>query len=351
MINDGSVSAIIPARNEELNIARAVSSLAQQPDLCEIIVVDDHSQDGTPQILAELQRQCAILRVLRIEHLPQGWLGKPHAVAEGAKLASGEWLLFTDADTEHRFESLATLLAWAEREHADLLSISPGQRVETWWEKAVIPLVYVQLSRLYRFEDVSDPASPAAAANGQYILIRRSVYDAIGGFSAIRAAVLDDVELAKRVKAAGGKLVFLRGAEWAETRMYRTFGEMWRGWTKNLYLLYGGSASKMIGTVAGLMLVEWLARLLLIPILLYLWLYPSPLWARILIIVCAILLLWHGWNYGRKLERLGFSSRLLRFIWAGAPLLSALLLSSLWAYRLGGSIQWKGRSYPVKEAR
>ncbi|MGH9471011.1 MAG: glycosyltransferase [Terriglobia bacterium] len=345
------VSAIVPARHEELNIATAVSSLARQPELREIIVVDDQSQDHTPEILAKLQKECAILRVRRIDDLPQGWTGKAHAAAEGAKLASGAWLLFTDADTVHYFGSLAALLARAEIEHADLLSISPGQRAETWWEKAVIPLVYIQLSRLYRFEDVSDPASPAAAANGQYILIRRSIYDRIGGHAAVRAAILEDVELARRVKSAGGKLLFLPGAEWAKTRMYRTFGEMWRGWTKNLFLLYGGSASRIIRAVAELMFIEWFPRLLMIPVLLYFLLNPSPAWIRILIILCAALLLWRGWNYSRQLKRLGFPSRFAEFIWAGAPLLSALLLNSLWAYRRGGSIQWKGRSYPAKEAR
>lgn len=151
---EAQVSVIIPARNEEANIARVVRSLAAQQSILEILVVDDQSQDRTPEILAELASEIPYLRALRVESLPEGWLGKTHAVAEGARAATGEWLLFTDADTVHLPGSLADLVERAEGEHADLLSISPGQETPTWWEKAVIPAVYVKLSRLFQFEDV-----------------------------------------------------------------------------------------------------------------------------------------------------------------------------------------------------
>src|SRR5574337_455378 len=170
----GQVSVIIPARNEEANIARAVRTVAGQKGIREILVVDDQSTDRTGEILESLKGEVAGLRTIRLDALAEGWLGKTHAVATAAREAYGEWLLFTDADTEHLPGSLAALLELAELEHADLLSVSPGQLTPTWWEKAVIPLVYVNLARLYRFEEVSDPHSPAAAANGQYLLIRSS---------------------------------------------------------------------------------------------------------------------------------------------------------------------------------
>lgn len=345
-----TVSAIIPARNEELTITRAVRSLAGQPGIGEIIVVDDQSQDRTPEILAELKSQCPVLCTVRLDHLPEGWVGKSRAAAEGAKLASGEWLLFTDADTEHQSGSLATLLARAERAEADMLSISPGQRVETWWEKAVIPLVYVQLARLYRFEDVNDTGSPTAAANGQYILIRRSAYDRIGGHEVVREAVLEDVALARRVKSTGGRIIFLPGAEWAETRMYRTFREMWLGWTKNLFLLYGGNTPKILRTACELLCLFWLPQVIVIVLLATFWPAPSKAWILALIIACAALFLGYGWRYARQLKRLGFPAYLWMYFWIGATLFILMLLNSLRAYKRAGSIEWKGRAYSTKRA-
>ena len=206
----GRVSVIIPARNEELNIARVVRSLAKQPGIREILVVDDQSTDQTGEILAALEAEIPLLRTLRVESLPEGWLGKTHAVAQAARAATGDWLLFTDADTEHQAGSLAELLQRAEDEHADLLSLSPGQETPTWWEKSVIPLVYVKLASLFRFEEVSDPHSPAAAANGQYLLVRREIYERSGGHEAVKSAILEDVELARRIKAQGGNCYFCR---------------------------------------------------------------------------------------------------------------------------------------------
>jgi chlorobactene glucosyltransferase len=200
---EGGVSVIVPARNEEANIERAVRSLAVQAGRGEILVVDDQSQDHTREILERLQWEIAALRVLRIESLPEGWLGKNYAVATAAKQAKGDWLLLTDADVEHQPGSLVTLLERAKAEQADMLSVSPGQETPTWWEKAVIPLVYVQLAKLYRFDEVSDPSSTAAAANGQYILIRREVYERVGGHQAVRSPG-SNVTLAPTVHAGVG---------------------------------------------------------------------------------------------------------------------------------------------------
>src|SRR2546427_5572479 len=253
------VSVIIPARNEEVNIERAVRSVSAQGGVpLEIIVVDDQSEDRTGEILKRLKAEIPSLRTLRVDALPDGWLGKPHALACGAKTASADWLLFTDADAVHNPGSLADLLERAEKERVDLLSLSPGQLTPTWWEKAIIPLVYVWLAKLYSFDEVNDPKSGVAAANGQYLLMRRAVYERVGGHEAVRAEILEDVALARRVKAAGGRLLFLPGASWVQTRMYRTFSEMWEGWTKNLYLLYGRNVKLILGAIATTVLVDWM---------------------------------------------------------------------------------------------
>jgi len=346
--HQGRVSAIIPARNEEVNIARVVRSLAHQPGIREILVVNDQSVDRTGEILAALEAEIPILRTLRAESLPEGWLGKTHAVTEGARAASGDWLLFTDADTYHVPGSLAELMQRAEDEHADLLSISPGQDTPTWWEKAVIPFVFVKLATLFRFEEVSDPHSTAAAANGQYLLVRKDIYERVGGHEAVKLEILEDVELARRIKVRGGKLVFLPGARWVRTRMYNSFREMWQGWTKNLYLFYEGKLSKLLAAVASLWILD------LCPILAFmgacLWIAICRTVGVVALVALSMFLLAlaRQRNYGRALARLGFNPALASYQPIGAALLGALLLSSLCAHRARGNIEWKGRQYPTK---
>lgn len=343
------VSVIIPARDEELNIARVVRSLARQQGIREILVVDDQSRDGTREILASLQAEIAALRTLQVECLPEGWLGKTHAAALGARAATGDWLLFTDADTEHLEGSLAALLQRAVDEQADLLSVSPGQETPTWWEKAVIPFVYLKLAALFRFEDVSDPQSPVAAANGQYVLVRRSIYEQAGGHEAVKSEILEDVELARRVKSRGGKLLFLPGAQWVRTRMYHRFGEMWQGWTKNLYLLYRGSVYRMLKVAAGLWLWDLLPVLIFGVACVWMAVVHTSRVAALIAVVCFMWALVRQWNYGRALARLGFDPALANYQPIGAALLGALVLSSLRAHRTTGRIEWKGRQYATKE--
>jgi chlorobactene glucosyltransferase len=341
----GLVSIIVPARNEAENIARLVRSLAIQQGVREIFVVDDQSEDGTSDILQGLRMELPLLRVRRIDSLPQGWLGKNYAVSVAAREATGDWLLFTDADTEHLPGSLAALVERAQREGAALLSLSPGQRTPTWWEKAVIPLIYVNLARLYRFEDVSDPKSAAAAANGQYLLIRRDVYEQVGGHAAIRGELLEDVELARRVKAAGKKLLFLSGAAWVQTRMYRTFSEMWRGWTKNLFLLYGSSLRKIWRAVGELLALDVLPQVGVVVFVLWLLSGRGNVFVLGAALVSMLIVVVRHAGYLRAVKSLGFDSRVAPWRLEGAVILAALLINSTLAHRVARHVDWKGRRY------
>ncbi len=227
------LSIIVPARNEAACLADCLRSLAaQQGASYEVIVVDDHSTDATRAIAESFA-----VRVVVADPLPVGWKGKSNAAWIGAKAAKGKWLLFTDADTQHTPDSVASGLREAQKSGAALLSYSPKQEVSGFWERALMPVIFAELVATYRPKDVCDPKSAAAAANGQYLLIRRDVYDAIGGHAAVASEILEDVELAKRVKEAGYRLQF-RWSDVVSTRMYRSFPQMWEGWTKNLALLF-----------------------------------------------------------------------------------------------------------------
>jgi glycosyltransferase involved in cell wall biosynthesis len=230
-----AVSVIVPARNEEACLGACLDSLLAQTGVdFEIIVVDDQSSDGTREIAASR----AGVRVIEAGPLAEGCSGKCNAAQSGADVARGAWLLFTDADTVHLSGSLQRSLREAREHQVALLSYSPAQEVHGLMENAVMPVIYAELATTYRPKDVCDPASAVAAANGQYLLITRAAYDAVGGHAAVSHSLLEDVALAKAVKRSGRKLLFRFGGDAVRTRMYRTWHDLRDGWTKNLALLF-----------------------------------------------------------------------------------------------------------------
>ena len=343
------VSALIPARNEAENIARAVRSVAAQPEVIEIIVADDDSDDGTPAILEELRAEIPQLRILKVGDPPKDWIGKSHALSVAFRESTANWLLFTDADTLHQPGSLAQLLERARRDHADLLSLSPGQKTPTWWEKAVIPFVFVELARRFRFDEVGDPKSKSAAANGQYLLIRRALYDSVGGHEAVRDEILEDVALARRAKHAGGKILFLPGAEWVETRMYRHFSDMWQGWQKNLYPLWGKSPFPPLLSITRIWFLD-LAPALCLLLGLVLVAAGGGIEAAIVALVCLAVIIARQLAYRRDVMRLGHDPEVANYLVPGAAIFCALMLASLAAHRWLGSVTWKGRAYSTGAA-
>src|SRR5215470_9835385 len=163
------VSAIVPARNEEVVIAACVESLVVQPDIGEVIVMNDQSTDRTAEIVRGLAQKYSEARLVEAGDLPAGWVGKNHAVSVGAGEAKGEWLLFTDADAVHEKGSAARALRTATENGAEMVSFSPEQLMETWYERALIPYVYCRLASHFPYAQVNDPGNPAAVANGQFL--------------------------------------------------------------------------------------------------------------------------------------------------------------------------------------
>lgn len=332
------ISAIIPARNEEASIARAVESIAAQPEIDEVIVVNDQSTDRTAAILSGLATTIPKLQILSSGGLPDGWTGKNHAVSLGAAAAHAEWLLFTDADTYHYLGSARRALNDAAAQNAVLVSYSPEQEMETWWERTMIPFVYCKLSEKFSYDRVNDPTQVDAAANGQFLMIRRSVYDQIGGHEAVAGNLLEDVALAEIAKNHGHRIYFVPSAL-VHTRMYRTFRDMWQGWTKNLYLMFPQDIESK-DLVAGFVLM----------ILCIAGAFVESIRAHAAAFVDALILTWMLWlhaAYAVTLRRNHFSARLILYFVPGSLLFAAARAVSHWK-NTRGKVVWKGREYRAK---
>lgn len=337
------VSAIIPARNEEASIARAVESVAAQLEVGEVIVVNDQSTDGTTEILGELAARIPKLKVIDVEALPPGWTGKNHAAALGAAVAQGDWLLFTDADTFHHLGSTRRALADAVDHSAVLVSYSPEQEMESFWERAMIPFVFGRLAARFSFAQVNDPKRPEAAANGQFLLILRDAYEAVGGHAAISPEILEDVALAQRVKSQGYGIYFTAPMGIVRTRMYRSLGAMWQGWTKNLYFLMGGKARSMLLELAEV--TPWFDALAMAGVWFYLRAHASvSLWLLPLLLLVPVLRL--HLQYGMRLYRNLYPVSYVQYYVPGLTLYAAALVTSWWK-NTRGAVVWKGRAYPA----
>jgi glycosyltransferase involved in cell wall biosynthesis len=331
------ISAIVPARDEEAGIARAVESLAAQPEIAEIIAVNDQSTDRTAEILGELAKRFAQLRVLTLtEPPPAGWTGKNRAVARGAESAQGEWLLFTDADVEHLPGAAARALADAAAHQAALVSYSPEQITPTWWERAAIPFIFCRLAAHFSYARINNPELPDAAANGQFLMIRREVYESLSGHAAVAGEVVEDVALARRVKQAGQRIHFARGQGIARTRMYRSFREMWRGWRKNLYPLIGGNRRALAGEL--IQVVPWIPLVLLA-------LGGFSIWFPV---VGVMLLVGRHIAYAMELRRNRYPRSAILYYMVGASLYAGMLVASALAYARG-RVAWKGREIKVRQ--
>ena len=341
------MSIIIPVRNEEANLEAVLASLEGQEGRQEIIVVDDQSDDRTGEILARLQEAYPGVIALPAGDMPAGWTGKNYALDCGSQRAQGEILLFTDADTRHAPGSLRHSIEQMEQHNIDLYSLSPVQQVPTFWERATIPFIYVQLTKRYSFAKVNDPHSDQAAANGQYLMIRRSVYQSLGGHRAVRREMLEDVALARRAKQAGYRLRFSSGQGRVSTRMYRSFRELWLGWTKNLYLLFGGApfAVSRVGLRVLVLDVAPGAAFLMVWTLFLL--HPSNTVALAFSLALFLCVALRQGRYEAGLRGLGFAGGLSAYYSLGATLFVLLLIHSAWTYLTGGKIRWKSRSYPA----
>ena len=329
-----SVVAVIPARNEVEGIGRAVASLLNQDYAGElaIVVVDDHSNDGT----AEVARAAAVgrehrLTVVAARPLPSGWTGKLWALSEGVRQIASppELYLFTDADIAHHPTNLAELVARLEAERRDLVSLMVKLHCESFAERFLIPPFVFFFALLYPFAWSNDPRKSTAAAAGGCILIRRGAYERIGGYAAIKGELIDDCALAREVKRGGS--IWLGLTQRTESlRLYPRIADIWNMVARTAYTQLRYSPLLLAGTVLGLA-VTYLAPVLLLfaggPAA---W-FGALAWAALALAYAPILRF-----YGRSL------------LWApllpaAASVYLAATIASAWRHWRGRGGEWKGR--------
>ena len=348
------VSIIVPARNEEANIRRCGEALlAQDYPNFEVIVLDDRSTDGTPDILKELSSRDPRLVVQMGVELPAGWAGKPHALYQAAEIARGEWLLFIDADTYLTRNALSAALASATKTGADLYTVMTEQITGTFWEKTVMPLVMTALSVGFSPGRVNDPATRDAIANGQFILIRRSTYDAIGGHKKLHNLIVEDKAISEQVKWNGYRLIVADGRGVASTRMYTSFPQMWEGWTKNIYLgLSDRPALMALGVFGAFLALMAAVALPLWPLLGLVWLLNGG-GGMALAIIGQAMLTWGIILYyrARVAHQMGISRWYALTTPLGAGVFAAMMGTSAWKVLSGKGVTWKGRLYDPKVIR
>ncbi|MEZ4475159.1 MAG: glycosyltransferase [bacterium] len=344
-VPDGlSLSIVVPARNEAANIERCVrAALAVDwPGPVQVVVVDDRSTDGTGDILARLAAADPRLTVVGGADPPEGWLGKPHALHIAQQHATGDWLLFVDADVTLEARGPRLLVGRTLAQEATMASGLGRLEVETFWERVVQTRIGALIAGGNPLAKVNDPDDEQALANGQCLLFARTAYDALGGHEAIKGSVLDDVDFAKRAKAerVPYRLYFAPGV--FRCRMYTGFKEIWNGWTKNLFPALGYSVIATLIIVALLFASSLLPFVLVAKNLAFGPPYPAFLWAELALV--ALILATDAVGHRTNGYRWGL-------FWTfplGMLVVLGLFLNSAWRIKSGKGAVWKGR---VVEAR
>ncbi|MGC4031371.1 MAG: glycosyltransferase family 2 protein [Tepidisphaeraceae bacterium] len=250
------VSILIPAKDEGPVIADCIRDvLSQDYPRFEIIAINDRSTDDTGRVLDEVAANAAApMRVLHIDGLPTGWLGKCHALSKGVESARGEWVFFVDSDVRLQPEALSKLAAVALARQYDAISILTRIETHTFIERLMLPLLASTWMTVFQGDQTNEESeNEKALANGQVFLIRASAYHKVGGHAAVRDRIVEDVELMRLLKKNEFKTRFLTGPHLAATRMHTSLNQMFNGWARIFAGTARGSVWPMVRTIAFLL--------------------------------------------------------------------------------------------------
>ena len=250
-----SVAVIVPARDEGANIGRCLASLAAQdyPRLS-VVVVDDDSADDTTAIVAEYAARDRRVTLLRAPRLPPGWKGKTNACATGAAAAQADWLCFLDADMCCRPPLIAAAMQRADDANLDCLSLSPRHELVSFAERLMIPCGLFMLAFSQNLAQIQESGGNTVSVTGQFMLMRREIYEAVGGHAAVRNSICEDYDLAMLFKRGGKRVLLEDGSDLLSTRMYTGWRDLWPGLTKNLSHMFGGPLATSAVAIAALVI-------------------------------------------------------------------------------------------------
>lgn len=348
------VSVIVPARNEEGKIGRCLESLAKQNyPRYEVIVIDDRSDDRTAEIIRSIAARYPCIKYVQGKDAPPpGWVGKCNALVQAVKHASGEWYLFTDADTCHTPESLRYALSYSLKNKAELISFMPVQELGSFWERVVMPVLLGSFLCGDPLNTINEHTNERAYAYGQYILVQRRIYEEVGGHYSVYDQILEDISLARVVKAHGYHILSADGRLLYKVRMYTDLETLWQGWTKNLYSLI---ECRVLFLVLVILLLN---TAILVPFasalsVAYRFSLGHPgscsyLFLGLVVCQLALLLAW----YRRTSQHyLGVDLRHFFLLPLGSLTVTVLYLHAAYLVLSGKKVNWKGRSYTVNTSK
>jgi len=334
------VSILFAARDEAAKLPEALASLlaVDYPNY-EVVAVDDRSEDATLEILNDFARRDSRLRVIHIAELPQGWLGKPHALEMAYRESTGEWLVFTDADVQFAPDLLRRALALMEQQRSDHLTLLAGLDLRGFWEPTAVGYLGVCFAVGVRPWRVSNPKSKVYMGVGAFQMIRRSTYEAIGTHRRLAMEVLDDMKLGKLVKQNGFRSNVAPSENLLRIRWQEGIGNVIKGMTKNMFAGFDFNIAKTVAGVAGICVIS------VLPILGVIFARgPAQIAAGV---AAAVAMLFEA-----QLMTQAKASRWFGVTHALGALIVCYIIVRSMVVTLGrGGVVWRGTFYPLEELR
>jgi len=342
--NSPKISIIVPARNEEHNIHRCLESLQriEYPNI-EIIVINDRSTDRTGKIIAEIAQVDGRVKLIQGSDLPDGWVGKTHAIHQAVSHATGDWFLFIDADVAIHEKAPLIALSYCLSNDLKMLSIFLKSSFKTFWENIIMPVVFGAIFFSNPLEKVNDPDDEAAMASGGFILVNAESYQAIGGHEANKNSVTEDLDLARLAKVNDVPYQFVLGQEIGTTRWYASFREIWEGWSKNIFAGMNYQLSVAVKSILLVFILNILPFIVLLDqsaTLVSKGSYNSPIFWLALAQTLIIL----GYRFYHAVSQ-GLAKGYFFTHPLGSAIFIGIIINSAFRSLTGRGVTWKGRIY------